>query len=79
MFAKARARARHKALISYANELIRDAPATANGQTGITPADYTAYIFGRTQIRLDEAEAIDYLNAVLVRRGLPRLDAEPAA
>lgn len=79
MFALTGSQLRHKRLIRYANDLIVDDPATVNGRTRITPADYIAYVFGRTQLRLDEAEAIEYLNAALVRRGLARLDTEPAA
>lgn len=79
MFAKARIRARHRRLITLANDLIRDGSTTVNGTTKVTPADYAAYVFGRSQIRLDEAEAADYLNAVLVARGLPRLNTESAA
>ncbi|MEU1668553.1 hypothetical protein ABZ547_34230 [Streptomyces sparsogenes] len=76
LLAKARGRARHRRLITLANELIRDDLSTVNGTTRVTPADYTAYVFGCSQIRLDEAEAADYLNAVLVARGLPRLNTE---
>jgi len=79
LFAKARSRARHRLLVNLANNLVRDGMSTVNGTTKITPADYTAYVFGRSQIRLDDTEAIDYLNAVLVARGLSRLDTETAA
>ena len=59
LFAKARLRARHRLLVSLANNLVRDGASTVNGATKVTPADY--------------------LNAVLVARGLPRLGTETAA
>jgi hypothetical protein len=72
-----RSRGRHRLLMNLAKNLIRDDISTVG--TKVTPADYIAYVFGRCQIRLDDAEAIDYLNAALVARGLPRLDTETGA
>ncbi|MCX5345898.1 hypothetical protein [Streptomyces atratus] len=58
---------RHARLMRAADSLIfgQDTEALAAG-------DLIALAFGRYQLRIDEAEAVDYLNAGLVRRGHTR-------
>ncbi|MEV6165705.1 hypothetical protein AB0L71_28095 [Streptomyces sp. NPDC052052] len=54
--------------------LMRAADSLIYGQDTkeLTAADLIALAFGRYQLRIDETEAVDYLNAGLVRRGRTR-------
>lgn len=65
---------RHARLMAAADHLIYGRNAEE-----VSAADLIALAFGRHQIRITEAEAVDYLNAGLVRRNrvhrLPVADA----
>jgi hypothetical protein len=65
-------RRRHVQLVVAANRAINKAPSSVGPQ----PATVIALAFAMHAIRLDEAEARDYLNAALAERGYPLLDDE---
>ncbi|MFD5398581.1 hypothetical protein ACFWJW_30770 [Streptomyces sp. NPDC127097] len=64
------ARQRHVRLMSVAEHLIREAvlkPTTSPEQ--VTAMQVACLAFARHEMRIDEAEAADYLAAALVERG----------
>ncbi|WP_328743582.1 hypothetical protein OG436_39310 (plasmid) [Streptomyces caniferus] len=64
------ARQRHNRLMSAAEHLIREAvlkPTTSPEQ--VTATQVACLAFARHEMRIDEAEAADYLAAALVERG----------
>ncbi|MER6103707.1 hypothetical protein ABT115_15620 [Streptomyces sp. NPDC001832] len=65
---------RHARLMRAADSLIFGKDTEA-----LTAGDLIALAFGRFQLRIDEAEAVDYLNAGLVRRGHAQRLAAPNA
>ncbi|MFF3735177.1 hypothetical protein ACFYXM_34130 [Streptomyces sp. NPDC002476] len=64
--AKYRARRRHARLMEIAEHLVRQASAEAEK---VTCAQLAAVVFGRYQLRVEEAEAADFLAAALVEGG----------
>ncbi|MEU8740629.1 hypothetical protein [Streptomyces halstedii] len=72
MLKKLRTNQRHARLMRAADFLIFD-----HDTDELAAADLIALAFGRYQIRITEAEAVEYLNAGLVRRGHARRLAAP--
>ncbi|MFE9855555.1 hypothetical protein [Streptomyces sp. NPDC005780] len=80
MLKQIRTRHRHNAAMRAACHLIARAdrdPST--GQLKVEPADLAALIFGRSRLRIDEADALEYLNSALVATGNRRIDADTNA
>lgn len=73
MLKNLRANRRHARLMRAADSLIYGQDTEA-----LVADDLVALAFGRYRLRIDEAEAVDYLNAGLVHRGHPRRLATPA-
>ena len=69
-----RAHRRHTRLMRAADHLIFGKP-----DAQLAAADLIALAFGRHQLRITEAEAVDYLNAGLVRRDRTRRLTTPDA
>jgi len=68
---------RHRQLLNVADRIV--SRHALDRELGLAdPAAVTALAFGRHGLRIDDAEARDYLNAVLAERGLPLLPT-PAA
>ena len=69
MFAKMRAQQRHHRLMAAAQTLVREAELSpARHPQQVTYEEIAALAFARYQIRLNEAEAADYLAGALVTR-----------
>lgn len=66
----------HRQLLAAANHVVSRS-ALELGVEHAKPAEIVALVFGRHALRIDEAEALDYLNAVLVERGYPLRNAAP--
>jgi hypothetical protein len=82
MFAKRTARRaearRHATLLQLADRVV--SRHTLHGDSmQATPAEVVALAFGRARMRVTDAEALDYLNAVLADRSLPLLPAPETA
>lgn len=61
---------RHRDLLTVAQRVVSRATLDrSTEQIGL--AEITALAFGRHQLRITDAEALDYLNAVLAERGFP--------
>ncbi|MEU0587246.1 hypothetical protein [Streptomyces sp. NPDC006132] len=59
---------RHRQLLRAANHVV--SRRALNGQIEqADPAEIIAIAFGRYELRIDDDEALDYLNAVLAERG----------
>lgn len=61
---------RHQQLLDAARHTV-SRHAVEDTITRIDPAEIVSLVFGRNAIRITEAEALDYLNAVLADRGYP--------
>lgn len=61
---------RHHQLLCAANDVV-SRRALLGQVEHTTPAEIVAIAFGRYELRIDEDEALDYLNAVLAERGFP--------
>ncbi|MFB7852916.1 hypothetical protein ACFC34_38690 [Streptomyces sp. NPDC056053] len=72
MLKNLRANRRHARLMRAADFLILGQDTEA-----LVASDLVALAFGRYQLRIDEAEAVDYLNVGLVRRSHPQGLATP--
>lgn len=64
---------RHRQFLDIANHVVRRHILEARSGSAATPAEVVALVFGRHAARIDEAEALDYLNAVLAEHGYPLL------
>lgn len=66
---------RHRQLMAVADSLIEKATFLASVSSRayeqVTPAHVVSAAFGRYQLRVEEAEATEYLRAVLVQRNHP--------
>ncbi|GGV13741.1 hypothetical protein [Streptomyces spectabilis] len=75
MLKKTRARraaaVRHRQLLDTAERVVRRHILEGQSGSDATPAEMVALAFGRLALHIDEDEARDYLNAVLVERGYP--------
>ncbi|MFJ6661602.1 hypothetical protein ACIQNG_35425 [Streptomyces sp. NPDC091377] len=64
------ARQRHHRLMNAAERVVRDAELSLTSSTDqVTPTQVVWLAFARYRMRIDEAEAADYLAAALVARG----------
>lgn len=61
---------RHRLLMSAASHIV-SRRAFYDQVEQAAPAELTALVFGRHGLRIDDAEALEYLNAVLAERGYP--------
>ncbi|XUL89709.1 hypothetical protein ACQ86D_26340 [Streptomyces galilaeus] len=61
---------RHQKLLAAARQIV-SRHAIEGTVTHVGPAEVVALVFGRHAMRIAEAEAVEYLNAVLVDRGFP--------
>ncbi|GGR45820.1 hypothetical protein [Streptomyces netropsis] len=72
-FTQLRARKRHIRLMNVASHLVREAESRLMGEpsrvTAVTAVEVATLAFGRHELRIEEAEATDYLAAALVDRG----------
>ncbi|WP_424893291.1 hypothetical protein [Streptomyces sp. XH2] len=62
------ARQRHSRLMGVAEDLVREAGVKQVPEK-VSPVEVACLAFARYQLRIDEAEAADYLAAALVARG----------
>ena len=67
---------RHRLLMSAAKYIV-SRRAVYDQVEQAAPAELAALVFGRYGWRIDDAEALEYLNAVLAERGFPLLAASP--
>lgn len=82
MFKKTRERKaaaqRHRLIMAAARHIV-SRHVIYGEVTRAIPAEVVAYLFGKSSLRISEAEAVDYLNAVLVDRGYPLLASSTSA
>lgn len=76
---KQRAAARRHRLIMAATRHIVSRHVIYGDVKQATPGLVVAYLFGQSGLRIGEAEAVDYLNAVLADRGYPLLASSTSA
>ncbi|MER5211975.1 hypothetical protein ABT063_15680 [Streptomyces sp. NPDC002838] len=69
---------RHRQLMHAAQHVI-SRRALDSDIAQATPAEVVALAFGRHALRIEDTEALDYLNAVLAERGYPLLTANATA
>lgn len=66
-------RRRHAQILLIAKGLVANSAKDANTARPLVDAgDIQALAFGRYRLRVEEAEAAEYLNAALVEAGYPR-------
>ncbi|MFF7067330.1 hypothetical protein [Streptomyces pseudovenezuelae] len=67
---------RHRLLMSAASHIV-SRHSLYDQVEQAAPAELAALVFGRHALRIDDEEALDYLNAVLAERGFPLIAAQP--